>query len=198
MPDKDADAVAGIRFEENVADFVFCGSCGSNWSKGDFAGGCPECGGYAMERPCPRCGGLCGSEWGRAADDSQYEGVAHWIGECRLAWHSDIRNWYPPPGTEFEWWLDEAALPEQRWICLVVLPSGEARLVDGDGVTRLFDAVAAAREWLREDECDTLSSLMSQGVVPRSVAPPGDMMERIARLLSRDGLLPLGQSPESR
>jgi hypothetical protein len=149
-----------------------------------------------MERACPRCGGLCGSEWTRAVDDSRYEHIAHWVGACHLASHPELANWVPAAGTAFEWWLDDAALPEERWICLIRLPQGGATLVDGDADTRAFDTVAAARAWLREDECDTLSFLKSQGDVARDAIPPTEMIERIASSRSRDGLS-LGQSPTS-
>ena len=43
-------------------------SCGSVWYDGVVGEGCLECGGYAMKRPCPVCGGQCGRMWTRSTD----------------------------------------------------------------------------------------------------------------------------------
>lgn len=41
--------------------------------------GCVECGGYALERPCPVCGGRCGAVWKRDC-----ELVGSLIHECKI------------------------------------------------------------------------------------------------------------------
>jgi hypothetical protein len=61
-----------------------CGTCGAAWSAGQFAAGCPECGGGALDMPCPACGGRCGSRWQRAVADSHEYKLGHWAGRCAL------------------------------------------------------------------------------------------------------------------
>ena len=40
--------------------------CSSCWYEGDYGSpNCVECGGYALERPCPICNGRCGRLWKR-------------------------------------------------------------------------------------------------------------------------------------
>jgi len=62
-----------------------CPTCGSSWTEGLYGPECDTCGGGAMDRPCPVCGGICGRVWRRAVMDSQDSGLAHWIGHCGLA-----------------------------------------------------------------------------------------------------------------
>ena len=62
-----------------------CNSCGADWSAGEVGADCPECGGYALSRPCPVCGADCGGIWHRAVIDSNDSGQAHWIGKCNQA-----------------------------------------------------------------------------------------------------------------
>jgi hypothetical protein len=62
---------------------IRCTSCGALWTAGRFTDGCAECGGGAMERPCPWCDGTCGARWKRAVVDSHDAQEAHWIGGCR-------------------------------------------------------------------------------------------------------------------
>jgi hypothetical protein len=40
-------------------------SCGVSWHQNHVTLDCRECGGYAMERPCPECDGKCDSQWRR-------------------------------------------------------------------------------------------------------------------------------------
>ena len=63
---------------------TICISCGADWSQGEFSADCPQCGGGALERACPVCGGRCGRMWMRAVLDSQESNMAHWIGSCGL------------------------------------------------------------------------------------------------------------------
>ncbi|MEQ8349271.1 MAG: hypothetical protein RIB84_06555 [Sneathiellaceae bacterium] len=59
-----------------------CPGRGALWSAGEAGAGCPICGGHAMQRPCPDCGGTCGAVWQRAVLDSIDSGEAIWIGRC--------------------------------------------------------------------------------------------------------------------
>jgi hypothetical protein len=61
-----------------------CTNCGANWSAGQSKPECPQCGGFAMELPCPMCGGKCGAIYQRAVHDSQDSNLAHWAGRCLL------------------------------------------------------------------------------------------------------------------
>lgn len=42
-----------------------CFTCGVSWAEHHVSLDCSECGGYAMERPCPTCEGTCGAVWKR-------------------------------------------------------------------------------------------------------------------------------------
>ena len=46
-----------------------CITCGAHWSKGVYSEDCEECGGGAMARACPVCGGKCEKIWNRAPLD---------------------------------------------------------------------------------------------------------------------------------
>lgn len=61
-----------------------CFSCGVSWREQHVSLDCGECGGYALSRPCPRCGGRCQSEWRRNLTLSHASGKARWEGECAL------------------------------------------------------------------------------------------------------------------
>jgi hypothetical protein len=61
-----------------------CFSCGADWSEGQYSTQCDECGGGALDCPCPRCGGLCGMRWQRAVMDSHDLKIGHWYGRCGL------------------------------------------------------------------------------------------------------------------
>jgi hypothetical protein len=63
---------------------VSCTDCGVNWLSGVHTDGCKQCGGGAMELPCPFCLGRCGSAWKRMVMDSQDSREAHWLGGCKL------------------------------------------------------------------------------------------------------------------
>lgn len=41
-----------------------CLSCGVCWGANEFSFDCKECGGYSMNKPCPKCDGSC-SMWTR-------------------------------------------------------------------------------------------------------------------------------------
>ncbi len=63
---------------------LICLSCDSDWTEGEFAQDCQECGGGAMTRACVVCLGQCGNPWTRAPQDSNDAGEAHWMGHCAL------------------------------------------------------------------------------------------------------------------
>lgn len=59
-----------------------CFTCGVSWNDRHVSLDCSECGGYAMERPCPECDGHCGAVWKRDLTMSHSSGKARWIGAC--------------------------------------------------------------------------------------------------------------------
>jgi hypothetical protein len=61
---------------------LVCYSCGADWSRGKFSQDCRECGGGALDVPCPMCDGTCGQRWRRAVIDSHDEHESHWVGNC--------------------------------------------------------------------------------------------------------------------
>ena len=61
-----------------------CLTCGAAWSEGRFSEACRECGGGAMDRACPICGGRCGARFLRAVSDSNDSAISHWAGRCKL------------------------------------------------------------------------------------------------------------------
>jgi len=61
-----------------------CLTCGADWSQGNFSPECPECGGGALDAPCPACAGKCGARWQRAVIDSNDAHLAHFYGSCAL------------------------------------------------------------------------------------------------------------------
>lgn len=76
------------RAGEHEPDFevmAVCGSCGARWHDGEHTAGCDECGGGALVRGCPLCGGACGVTWRRSALDSNDSREAHWAGGCGRA-----------------------------------------------------------------------------------------------------------------
>jgi len=61
-----------------------CFTCGVSWHQNHVTLDCIECGGYAMERPCPQCDGRCGEVWRRNLTASHDNHKAKWEGECKL------------------------------------------------------------------------------------------------------------------
>ena len=66
------------------AEIVSCTDCGTNWLTGAHTAGCKQCGGGAMELPCPCCLGRCGAMWKRMVMDSHDSREGHWLGGCQL------------------------------------------------------------------------------------------------------------------
>lgn len=61
-----------------------CWLCGCNWQQDHVSLDCPECGGYALTRPCANCDGQCQQVWRRNINGSHDYHKALWVGECRL------------------------------------------------------------------------------------------------------------------
>lgn len=54
-----------LTIEELKLQLSSCFTCGVSWVEHHVSLDCSECGGYALERPCPRCDGHCGATWKR-------------------------------------------------------------------------------------------------------------------------------------
>ncbi|XP_076365854.1 uncharacterized protein LOC143254584 [Tachypleus tridentatus] len=59
-----------------------CFSCGVSWMDNHISLDCLECGGYALQRPCPECEGECKSIWSRDKTASHESKHAKWQGQC--------------------------------------------------------------------------------------------------------------------
>lgn len=70
-----------LTIEELRDQLNCCFTCGVSWADSHVSLDCSECGGYAMNRPCPKCEGACGAIWKR--DLSMVSSVA------RLKRHDD-------------------------------------------------------------------------------------------------------------
>ncbi len=161
---------------------AYCRTCGSDWVAGDFDLSCAECGGGSLLRRCPACGGLCGAAWDRGIADSNDAGTAHWRGACRVRDHADLIRRLGEARPEFEWWLDEAALPDLYWACLVRQPNGRAAVVDMDRRLHQFPSYDLAHDWLKQDEYEPCLTLIEIGRIDPSTAPPLDQVDRLERL----------------
>lgn len=148
-----------------------CTECGADWSAGQYGRECAMCGGGALERSCPWCGGRCGAVWRRAEVDSADAGEAHWIGHCQLL-HRRAGGAADLDKLEgADWWLDESALPDLIWAALLDV-GPHAIVIDADGRSRVFPSRDLARRWLREDEYGRLDDLRDAGDVDADVRPP--------------------------
>lgn len=54
-----------LTIEELRDQLNCCFTCGVSWADSHVSLDCSECGGYAMNRPCPKCEGACGAIWKR-------------------------------------------------------------------------------------------------------------------------------------
>lgn len=61
-----------------------CWLCGCNWQQDHVSLDCPECGGYALSRPCPNCDGKCEQVWKRNINTTHDSHKATWIGQCSM------------------------------------------------------------------------------------------------------------------
>lgn len=74
-----------LTIEELRTQLVSCFTCGVSWADQQVSLDCSECGGYALERPCPLCDGKCGSQpWRRDFTMSHACSKARWEGQCSL------------------------------------------------------------------------------------------------------------------
>ena len=71
-----------LTIEELRLTFNSCWLCGCNWQQDHISLYCPECGGYALTRPCPNCDGKCKQIWKRNVTATHDLHRAHWIGHC--------------------------------------------------------------------------------------------------------------------
>lgn len=72
-----------MTIEELRLQMTSCFTCGVSWTEDHVSLDCSECGGYALERPCPSCDGSCGAMWKRDLNKSHGSSKAHWEGECK-------------------------------------------------------------------------------------------------------------------
>ena len=61
-----------------------CWLCGCNWLEDHVSLDCPECGGYALTRPCPNCDGKCQQRWTRNISATHDRHKALWSGQCKF------------------------------------------------------------------------------------------------------------------
>lgn len=61
-----------------------CWLCGCNWQQDHVSLDCPECGGYALSRPCPNCDGKCQQVWKRNINTTHDSHKASWTGQCSI------------------------------------------------------------------------------------------------------------------
>lgn len=71
-----------VSIEELRLQLNSCFTCGVSWHEDHVSLDCQECGGYSLERPCPRCDGRCESTWKRDLTMSHASGKARWEGKC--------------------------------------------------------------------------------------------------------------------
>ncbi|XP_050311230.1 protein pinocchio [Anthonomus grandis grandis] len=74
---------AVLTIEELRDQLNCCFTCGVSWAESHVSLDCVECGGYALERNCPKCDGACGATWKRDLSTSHSSGKAKWTGECQ-------------------------------------------------------------------------------------------------------------------
>ncbi|XP_071051947.1 protein pinocchio isoform X3 [Onthophagus taurus] len=74
-----------LTIEELRNQLTSCFTCGVSWADHHVSLDCSECGGYALERPCPICEGICGAQWKRDLSESHACSKARWQGECEQA-----------------------------------------------------------------------------------------------------------------
>lgn len=73
-----------LTIEELRASRNSCWLCGCNWQQDHVSLDCPECGGYALTRPCPNCDGKCKQIWRRDLSTTHDRHKASWTGQCSL------------------------------------------------------------------------------------------------------------------
>lgn len=104
--------------------------------------------------------------------DSHDTGVAHWVGSCGLS-DADTRiASQAGQAITTEWWLDDSALPDLWWACLVEFGDNGAVVIDRDNKEHQFSCYDEAVEWLRGDEFDSLQNLVDVGSVDAKIKGP--------------------------
>lgn len=73
-----------LTIEELKSARTSCWLCGCNWQQDHVSLDCPECGGYALSRPCPSCDGQCKQMWKRNINGTHDRHKASWVGECTI------------------------------------------------------------------------------------------------------------------
>ncbi|KAH3709338.1 hypothetical protein DPMN_068800 [Dreissena polymorpha] len=68
-------------YQKKISTCHLCKQC---WYDAKCSKHCPECGGYAMDRPCVVCGGQCHQTWRRNIAKTHSFHKAHWDGKCDL------------------------------------------------------------------------------------------------------------------
>lgn len=69
-----------------------CWLCGCNWLEDHVSLDCPECDGYALNRPCPNCDGKCQQTWTRNISATHDKHKALWIGQCKFQQNNNNSN----------------------------------------------------------------------------------------------------------
>ncbi|XP_074656797.1 uncharacterized protein LOC141910007 [Tubulanus polymorphus] len=78
-------AVAELMQTEQYQKMVnTCSSCHACWLYQQITADCRECGGFAIQRPCPVCDGRCMQTWTRDPKMTHSFQKAHWNGKCAL------------------------------------------------------------------------------------------------------------------
>ncbi len=107
--------------------------------------------------------------------DSQDEHLAHWVGICNLEKDEKSQE-HILTNISAQWWLDESALADLYWACLISLPGRGAVVVDLDGTEHAFAGYEAAVTWLREDEYEPILQLVERNEIASDVLPPAQMI----------------------
>ncbi|BES87710.1 unnamed protein product [Nesidiocoris tenuis] len=71
-----------LSIEELRLQLNSCFTCGVSWAEDHVSLDCSECGGYSLERPCPRCDGHCRAVFKRDLTMSHACSKARWTGSC--------------------------------------------------------------------------------------------------------------------
>ncbi|KAL4218447.1 hypothetical protein ACF0H5_023182 [Mactra antiquata] len=61
-----------------------CHLCKQCWYDNSYSKHCPECDGFALQRPCVICDGRCEQIWQRNINKTHSFHKAHWEGRCDL------------------------------------------------------------------------------------------------------------------
>lgn len=66
-------------YQKKISTCHLCKQC---WFDNRYSHDCPECGGYALQRPCVICAGQCEQIWHRDVTKTHSFHLAHWEGRC--------------------------------------------------------------------------------------------------------------------